>query len=162
MIQKNPELFMLQILLLPITAAVMVQLSCQAYKALVKLIQGDKSWYKALISSGGMPSAHSAFVTAFTAALGYNEGIFSPVFGVALLLSLVVIHDSFRVRGALGAMAQRINALSEKAGLEGKPVEESLGHTPLETLIGVLVGALGGVLFAFLQQTFLTPVLASL
>jgi acid phosphatase family membrane protein YuiD len=93
---------MFQIFLLPITAAVVVQLSCQAFKALVKLFKGNKKWYMALISSGGMPSAHSAFVTAFTAALGFNEGIFSPVFGVALLLSLVVIHDSFRGEGSDG------------------------------------------------------------
>jgi acid phosphatase family membrane protein YuiD len=55
----------------------------------------------------------------------------------------------------MGDMAQRINELSDKVGLEAKPVEESLGHTPLETVIGVIVGALGGVLVAYLQQLLL-------
>lgn len=58
-------------------------LECSRYK--------EKRWdSKKMISSGGMPSSHSATVTALALAIGLAEGAGSPAFAIALVLACVV------------------------------------------------------------------------
>lgn len=43
-----------------------------------------------MISSGGMPSSHSATVTALAVAIGLEEGAGAPAFAIAVVLACVV------------------------------------------------------------------------
>jgi len=43
-----------------------------------------------MLGSGGMPSSHSATVTALATAIGLQEGTGAPAFAVALVLACVV------------------------------------------------------------------------
>lgn len=45
---------------------------------------------KHLVASGGMPSSHSATVTALAAAIGFQEGLGGPLFAMALVFACVV------------------------------------------------------------------------
>ena len=114
----------------------------------------SKRWnWALLISMGGMPSSHSALVTATATGVGLYAGFNSPVFALAVALAMVVIYDATGIRRQAGIHAQTINLLVEEL-LQGhmapeKQLREVLGHTPLEALGGVILGLIVPVLLWF-------------
>lgn len=102
---------------------------------------------RALISTGGMPSSHSALVTSLTASIYLYEGV-GLYFAISLTLALVVIHDAMGIRLEASKHAMMLNTINEKLGLEndhinkGKALKEPLGHFPIEVLAGVLLGVI--------------------
>jgi hypothetical protein len=51
----------------------------------------EKRWdSKRMLDSGGMPSSHSATVTALAVAIGLQEGTGSPAFAIVVVLACVV------------------------------------------------------------------------
>lgn len=106
---------------------------------------------RALISTGGMPSSHSALVTSLTASIYLYEGV-GLYFAISLTLALVVIHDSMGIRLEASKHAMMLNAINEKLGLEndhinkGKALKEPLGHFPIEVFAGFLLGILVSII----------------
>lgn len=104
--------------------------------------------------TGGMPSSHSALVISVTTAIGFHSGIKSDVFVLALCLSMVVIRDAMGVRRSSGIQAKTLNNLgkeiSQKTGINYKPVKEIQGHKPMEVVCGALMGFFIGVAFSVL------------
>lgn len=99
-----------------------------------------------LWGDGGMPSAHSATVTALAISAGLNCGFDSPVFAVALIMAIVVMHDATGVRWETGKQAKIINEMIEWFNGLGNKVtlddqlKELVGHTPLQVVCGAIVG----------------------
>lgn len=97
-----------------------------------------------LIGSGGMPSAHSATVTATAATTGLVLGFDSVLFGIAAIFAIVVMYDAAGVRRAAGKQAKLLNELIENFFSEHyinqDKLKELLGHTPIEVLAGALLG----------------------
>jgi acid phosphatase family membrane protein YuiD len=114
-----------------------------------------KEWdWSLLFSTGGMPSSHSAVVTAAAAGVGYYAGFDTPLFGLAFAIAIVVIYDATNIRRQAGFHAQQINRIiKEVFSGEIKPVEdfkelrEVLGHSPAEALGGVVLGILVNLVF---------------
>ena len=109
-----------------------------------------KDWdWSLLFSTGGMPSSHSAVVTAAAVGVGHYAGFNTPLFGLAFAVASVVIYDATNIRRQAGFHAQQINRIIKElfAG-EANPVEEVrelrevLGHSPAEALGGVILGIL--------------------
>ena len=104
---------------------------------------------KRLLGDGGMPSSHSATVTAMALACGLKTGFDSPVFAVATIFALVVMHDAAGVRRETGKQARVINDLVKQVYEEGMTPDEILkefvGHTPLQVLVGAVVGILAAL-----------------
>jgi acid phosphatase family membrane protein YuiD len=99
-----------------------------------------------LVSVGGMPSSHSALITATTHAIGLYFGFDSPAFALGLAITMIVTYDAAGVRRQAGIHAQRINLIVDEL-LSGHPISEKdlrevLGHTPLEVAGGILLGIL--------------------
>lgn len=97
-----------------------------------------------LLTTGGMPSSHSALVTATTLAIGLYYGFDDPSFAIGLVITMVVTYDAAGVRQQAGIHAQRINVLFEEL-MRGHPINEKdlrevLGHTPLEVVGGIILG----------------------
>ncbi len=95
-------------------------------------------------SVGGMPSSHSALVTATAFAVGIFDGFDTPAFAVALALAMVVVYDAAGLRRQAGFHAQRLNMLINEF-FAGQPItdqalKEVLGHTPRQVIAGVLLG----------------------
>ncbi len=121
--------------------AVVTQVLCQLFKVI---------WYSAregrlrpgyLVSAGGMPSAHSAFVTALTVSLGLRHGLDSDLFGLSVVFSLIVIYDSIRLRGTVQLHSRLLRGLLQRSpGPEPVEVPLMVGHTLPEVLAGVLAG----------------------
>lgn len=126
-------------------------LSAQVVKTLLVLIFQKKFQPERLFGAGGMPSAHSATVTALTIASARFCGLSSTEFAFAFVLSAVVIYDAMGVRRAAGEHAKAINKIVrinnsdpyEENNIEDvEELKEMLGHTPIEVLGGVLLGML--------------------
>ena len=96
-----------------------------------------------LFGDGGMPSGHSATVTAMatTAALEYGHD--SPIFAITAIFGIVVMHDAMGVRREAGKHAEVLNNLIASLNQDVPPEEalkEFLGHTPLQVCFGALLG----------------------
>ncbi|OIW14659.1 hypothetical protein TanjilG_33001 [Lupinus angustifolius] len=105
--------------------------------AIAQSIKFFTTWYKErrwdpkqLIGSGGMPSSHSATVTALALAIGYQEGFAGSLFATALVLACIVMYDATGVRLQAGRQAER-NILWLKADHSGN----FLGIRPLRSLL---------------------------
>lgn len=97
-----------------------------------------------LWGTGGMPSSHSALVTATAFSVGYTEGADSSLFIALIFYALLNVRDSVGVRRSTGLQARALNnigaELKSKYGIPYKPVKEINGHTVTESLIGILLG----------------------
>ena len=94
-----------------------------------------------LIGYGGLPSNHSAIVTSMATLIALSEGIHHPAFGVALTLAFIVILDASSLRKQVGKQAVLVNQLAKATNLQGG-LRERIGHTLVEIIAGVAVGAL--------------------
>ncbi len=96
-------------------------------------------------SAGGNPSSHSALMTSTTLAIGLYVGFGTPLFALAVAISMIVVYDAAGVRRQAGMQAARINRLFEEmfAGhpITEKRLKEVLGHTPRQVFTGILLGA---------------------
>jgi len=126
----------------------------QLIKILIELKKTKKINFALIISSGGMPSSHSSFVTAMATSVGIYEGFYSPIFALSAVFSLVVMYDAAGVRRAAGHQAAAINMLFklfEDQGIKlDKNLKELLGHTPVEVAAGAILGILVAALLRML------------
>ncbi|KAL0877469.1 hypothetical protein Bca101_027174 [Brassica carinata] len=106
----------------------------------------EKRWdLKRLVGSGGMPSSHSATVTALAMAVGLQEGFAGSLFAIALILTSIVMYDATGVRLHAGRQAEVLNQIvyelpSEHPLAESRPLRELLGHTPSQVIAGGILG----------------------
>ncbi|MBB4635167.1 divergent PAP2 family protein [Longimicrobium terrae] len=130
----------------PLAPALLAMMTAQAFKFLRTLLRRNRPDFTRLIGTGGMPSAHSASVTALSTAVGIGHGWNTPLFGVAAFFSLVIMYDATGIRRAAGRQARLLNRLvaelQEHHTLDFEKLGELLGHTPLEVLVGAVYGAL--------------------
>ncbi|MFP4115112.1 MAG: divergent PAP2 family protein [Spirochaetota bacterium] len=122
--------------------AVGVQVFCQVFKLALYSIRDRRFTPAYLVTAGGVPSAHSAFVTALAVAIGIRNGFASDTFALAFVFSAIVIYDAYRLRGHVQRHAEVINQLVLRPAGE-EPVSEMVGHSLSEIAAGVLLG--GGV-----------------
>lgn len=131
----------------PIVMAFFAWLTAQLIKLVLTLVFYPKDFsLSILLSSGGMPSSHSATVCALATAILITDGIGSSTFAVAAVLSFIVMYDARGVRRSAGEQAKKINNIIEHLSdnddeFESEdPVKEILGHTPLQVTIGAIIG----------------------
>lgn len=129
----------------PLALALLAMMTAQGFKFLRTLVRRNRPDFTRLIGTGGMPSAHSASVTALAVAVGLSEGWGSSVFGLAAFFALITMYDATGIRRAAGRQARILNQLAEGLRehhkLDLERLAELLGHTPLEVLVGALYGA---------------------
>jgi len=117
-------------IIIPFFTAIISQL----IKVIIEFIKYKKINIKRFIDGmGGMPSTHSSLVASLSTVIYINYGI-SSLFAITLIFSLVVIYDSMGVRYESGKQAEILNEIT------GSNLEEKIGHKPIETLMGVILG----------------------
>lgn len=102
------------------------------------------------VEPGGMPSSHAAMVIALLVGVGIVEGIPSTFFIITLIFSLAIIYEAIGVRRAVGKQAEVLNQIIRNVsrekeirlhtGEKEKYLKETLGHNPLEVLVGSIIG----------------------
>jgi acid phosphatase family membrane protein YuiD len=123
---------------------------CQVAKVTLVSIRQRRLNLRALADTGGMPSSHSAIVMGLTAAIGKYSGVASAPFAIALIFSFVVMYDAAGLRRAAGRQAEVLNRLVEDLvhmrGVQEQRLRELLGHTPVEVLVGAIIGIAVGLI----------------
>lgn len=125
--------------------AISASLIAQVLKLAIELLRHGKVNFRTLVETGGMPSAHSAFVTALATCVGIMAGWASPEFAIAFVFALIVMYDAAGVRQAAGKQARILNQIvdelfHEKTEFTEARLKELLGHTPFQVIIGCLLG----------------------
>ncbi len=130
------------VFLVSISAWVIAQL----LKVFIALIRKKRIDLGLFVSSGGMPSAHSATVSALAASVAIVEGFSSVAFGISAIFAIVVMYDAAGVRQWVGKqsivlnrMVQEIRFRRPVAELE-RDLREFIGHTQFQVTIGALLG----------------------
>ena len=134
-----------------IDCALLAWLLAQLIKVVLEGIMNRRLDLKRFVASGGMPSSHSAFVMACTTALGKLYGTSGPLFALSAVFSVVVMYDAFNVRRSAGDTAKVVNQLLahvEKLTAEdfSDDLKIIMGHTPLQVLMGAVLGVGVGLL----------------
>ena len=123
----------------------------QASKVILTSWRQRRLNLRVLAETGGMPSSHAAIVMGMTTAVGKHAGLSSAPFAIALIFSFVVMYDAAGLRRAAGRQAAILNRLVEDLvhmrGMQEQKLRELLGHTPVEVVVGALLGiAVGWIL----------------
>lgn len=122
----------------------------QLFKVIWDLVVDKKFDFKRVLGAGGMPSSHSAVVCALAVMIGKEVGFDSCIFALSLLFAIVVMYDACGVRRAAGKQAKMLNKIISTPGLTGVQVQEKLvevlGHTPVQVLVGALIGIIVGII----------------
>ena len=120
----------------------------QVTKTIIHMIIHKRLDWERLFGDGGMPSSHSATVTAVAVTAGLRCGWDSPVFAVAAVMALIVMHDAMGVRQETGKQARVINSMVELLNSMGRgeltleeTLKEFVGHTRRQVVVGALFGA---------------------
>jgi len=135
---------------LTIWSAVFAWLFAQAIKIALFFARTRKINFAYFVSTGGMPSAHSAMAAALATSVALRVGMADPLFAIAVAFALVVMFDAQSVRRAAGMQARVLNQIVDelfktRRVAEGRLVE-LLGHTRLEVFLGMLIGVFVAIL----------------
>lgn len=138
----------------PLIAAVIAAVSAQVLKGLLVLVTERRLELGRLLETGGMPSSHTAAVTALAAAIGIGYGWSSPLFAAAAVFGSIVMYDATGIRRAAGVQAELINDLVRELGhlfdegFRPQSLKTLLGHTYPQVLVGAIIGISTGFLVA--------------
>ncbi|HIK54124.1 MAG TPA: divergent PAP2 family protein [Synechococcales cyanobacterium M55_K2018_004] len=117
----------------------------QMLKLVVELVRHGKVTFRTLVETGGMPSAHSAFVAALATGVGQSVGWDSPEFAIAAIFAIIVMYDAAGVRQAAGKQARILNQIVDELFRKDPEfnedrLKELLGHTRFQVIIGCSLG----------------------
>ncbi len=133
------ELFKNQLLFWSLISCVTAQL----LKIIFNLFSEGELRFGIVFQTGGMPSSHSALISALSAGIGWELGFDNPIFALSVGVSLIVMYDASGIRRSAGMQAIEINKISRELDKKSEIfLKESLGHTKLEVVVGSLVGPL--------------------
>lgn len=133
-----------------IIAIAVALVTAQLLKYLVLAVRKQKfDRVRQLYSSGNIPSAHSASVTALLVVVGLIDGTESGLFAIALLFAVVVMYDAVMVRRSVGEQGKALHLLIRTLDKKGVLPRAALGHTPLELAAGAVLGGVIGVVVFF-------------
>lgn len=121
-------------------------LVAQVLKTIIHIIVNKQFVAERLVGGGGMPSSHSATVCAMATAAGIQYGGGSFEFAIAAIFAIVVMYDAMGVRQETGKQGKVLNEMMEIFTQMGKNIDaekalkEFVGHTPLQVLMGAILG----------------------
>jgi acid phosphatase family membrane protein YuiD len=141
-------------------AFIAAYLLAEGTKIVIMTVHTKEFRWREFFKTGGMPSSHSAVVTALATTIGLLDGFGSTAFAIAVVLAAIVITDATHVRRAVGEQGKVIkkvierdakleqevsNILDKRAATKLRKPYFSNGHKPLEALVGGLLGIAVGV-----------------
>lgn len=118
----------------------------QLIKVVTVLVKEKRLDPRYFVTSGGMPSAHSATVCALATAVALIEGFNSVAFGITAIVAIVVMYDAAGVRRAVSRQSVVLNRLVREIMVK-RPryqvehdLRELIGHSPFQVIVGGLLG----------------------
>ena len=127
----------------------------QVLKTIIYALVNKEIRWERMVGDGGMPSGHSATVSAMASASGFLYGLQSFEFAIASMFAIIVMHDAMGVRMETGRQGKVLNEMIEFFRTEGfveafkkndkmyefweASLKEFVGHTPLQVVAGCLL-----------------------
>lgn len=130
----------------PLTAAVIAWFIAQLGKVVIHLIKKRDLDFSLFFASGGMPSSHSSTVSALAISTGIHEGFDSTYFAIAIIFAIIVMYDAKGVRLAVSKHAKVLNDFFHGKLPSYQSLNELVGHTTLEVIIGAILGVITALL----------------
>jgi acid phosphatase family membrane protein YuiD len=118
----------------------------QLFKMFVVLLQKKQLNFRCSVSSGGMPSSHSAVVASLATAVAFIDGFGSVTFGISVILAFIVMRDAAGVRQSVGQQGDILKRILKEIGerqpvkVLGRDFQVLAGHTPIQVIVGGLLG----------------------
>ena len=130
------------VLIIPLCSWVVAEL----IKIIIAFAKGKGLSLIYFISSGGMPSAHAAMVSALATSIAITNGFGSPLFAIAVILALIVMYDASAVQQSVGRQSVVLNRIilvlkrREPIVKIEADLRELMGHTQFEVIVGAVLG----------------------
>ncbi len=124
-----------------IIAVVVATMICHIWKFLHVLFWEKKVDWTQFIATGGMPSSHATFVTSLALSVGFVEGWISTIFIVSVAFAAIVVRDAFGVRQTVDDLIKTVNEIINQKKVKFNIIKKIAGHTPVQTVAGILLGA---------------------
>ena len=128
-------------------------LIAQVLKTIIHMILNKQFVAERMVGGGGMPSCHSATVCSLATAVYHEYGMGSFEFAISLILAIIVMYDAMGVRRETGIQAKVLNDMLKIFDDMGRrelstydKLKEFVGHTPLQVLVGAILGIVIAVL----------------
>ncbi len=123
----------------------------QGIKIAINILRGKRFSFRWFIGTGGMPSSHAAGVAALATSCGMEYGFNSGMFALAAVFAMVTMFDAQGVRRQSGEQAEVLNKVIDDMywhkQVEMSRIKEFVGHTPIQVLVGSILGVCLAVLF---------------
>lgn len=145
--------------------AIMGMVLAQLLKFPIYYMKHGKFYPQIILSTGSMPSSHTAFVVSLAVAIGIDSGTKSAVFALAVVFAMITLHDAVMVRGESGKQAMVINELVQMVEELGdsinpkndKQVRQAklktlIGHSGTEVLAGLILGFVWPIIYFLLMK----------
>lgn len=116
-------------------------------KFLINYLCFGSSIAKSRMGNGGFPSTHASIMSTTTTLIGWEEGFMTPVFGLAIAVTYIVIIDATGLRRHVGYHAEALNKSNQTLNLR-----ERMGHTRVEVAGGIALGILLGSLLYWIAK----------
>ncbi len=139
----------------PLWAAIIASTLAQIIKLGLEFLTERRFDLSRLLDTGGMPSAHTAAVSALVVSIGLQEGWRSPYFAIAAVFGYLVMYDASGIRRAAGMHAEIINDLVKELshllheGFQPQTLKTLLGHTYPQVFVGMLLGIGTGIVLNY-------------
>jgi len=125
----------------------------QTIKVILGIVRERRFNFKWFIGTGGMPSSHAAGAAALATLCGLELGFNSVIFALTAVFALVTMFDAQGVRRSTGQQAEILNKILDDIYWRGKfeteKLMELIGHTPIQVLMGALLGIALAIIFYY-------------
>jgi len=133
----------------PFVSAAVAFFTAQLFKPFINAIFERRMDWHLLLSTGGMPSSHTAGVIALVTSIAVTQGVGTVAFAIAATFAAIVIHDAMGIRRAAGKQAEVINEWSRilstihrEGQFNPENLKTMLGHSFSQVLGGTILGLL--------------------
>ena len=139
------QIFTNEVIVVPLCAWFIAQV----LKTIINALVNKKISFERMVGDGGMPSAHTATVVSVMLMCGFTAGFDSPLFALATIFAIVVMHDATGVRRETGKQAvvilDMIQVMHEyfwekDAELKAEKLKVFVGHSKWQVFCGMLLG----------------------
>ena len=132
-----------EIALVPVICGFLIQV---IKVVLYSIVRKRVALYK-FVQADGLPNLHSAVFASLSTSMGIKYGFSSILFSFVASLSVIVIHDTLRLKGEKGKQVGILNRIISSDASYRDIADEGelrvLRFTPLDVLSGTLLGAFG-------------------
>ncbi len=128
-----------------ITIVAITWLFTEVIKIVLEAKEHGKIQWRTLFKYGGMPSAHSCFVTSLAVTIFLAEGLTTNLI-IAAAIWILVIRDLLVIRTSIDRNANNLEKTTSKIKNIPTIKAHTIMHTKIEMLVGSLIGLIGSYL----------------